>query len=85
MTTLVSHSLLADPHHWDGPGWWIMFPILWFAFFVTVFSFFVFGRRRWAHRWGAQAGEARLAERYASGDIDETEYRQRLAVLKERR
>ena len=34
---------------------------------------------RW-HR-GSYPGEPRLAERYAAGEIDETEYRKRLAVL----
>jgi putative membrane protein len=31
---------------------------------------------------GRQAGEARLAERYASGEIDEQEYERRLSTLK---
>jgi putative membrane protein len=81
---LLSQSVLAD-HHWDGPGWWIVFPILWFLFVVTIVTVFVLNARRWRGRWGSQSGVARLAERFASGEIDETEYRQRLSVLKERR
>jgi len=80
---MLSTQLLAHDT-WDGPGpWWPLFPLFWIAFFVLVFGVFGrFGRRRW-HR-GSYAGEARLAERYAAGEIDETEYRQRLAVLRER-
>ncbi len=85
MSALVAQPLLADPHHWDGPGWWILIPIVWFLFFVAIVSFFVFNARRWRGRWGSQAGEARLGERFAAGEIDEAEYRQRLAVLRERR
>jgi uncharacterized membrane protein len=31
---------------------------------------------------GQHAGEARLAERYAAGEIDEQEYERRLSTLK---
>ncbi len=31
---------------------------------------------------GTRAGEAKLAERYAAGEIDEQEYERRLATLK---
>jgi len=41
-------------------------------------------RRRWDD-CGPQHGRSRLAERFASGEIDETEYRSRLAVLDEHR
>jgi putative membrane protein len=76
-------ALATDHDNWDGPGpWWPLIPLFWIAFFVLIFGVFGrFGRRR--HR-GSYAGESRLAERYATGEIDETEYRQRLAVLRER-
>jgi putative membrane protein len=88
--TLASSQLLAD--HYDGPGWWWpLIPILWFTLFVTFFvvaaRFGWWGRRRWydEHRNtdGTRSGTARLAERFAAGEIDEQEYRTRLAVLKE--
>jgi len=87
-TVSTSTQLLAD--HGDGPGWWPIFPLLWFLFFVG-FAFFVIrmGVRRRAscledrRQEPRRAGETRLADRFAAGDIDEHEYRRRLAVLRE--
>jgi putative membrane protein len=80
-------TAVAANDHWNGPGpWWPLFPIFWLLFLVAVFATFGFlGRRRWRHMQGyagRQAGEARLAERYASGEIDEQEYERRLSTLK---
>jgi putative membrane protein len=68
---------------WDGPGgWWVVFPIAWFVLIATaVTAFVVLGRRR-GRLSGQRAGERRLAERYAAGEIDEDEYRARLTTLK---
>jgi putative membrane protein len=77
-----AQQVLAD--HWDGPGaWWPIFPFLWLLFFAAiVFTCLRFGRRR--HSWaGPRAGEAKLAERFATGEITEQEYRERRAVLRE--
>lgn len=81
---MLSVAMLADDH-WDGPGpWWPIFPLLWFALVITAFVVLArFGRRRW-ERGGSYAGESRLAERYAAGEIDESEYRERRAVLHEK-
>lgn len=81
----ASTTMLAENDHWDGPGpWWPIFPILWFLVIIgIVFAVTRFGRRRW--NAGTHTGEARLAERYASGEIGEQEYRDRLAVLRENR
>ncbi len=74
-TFLVAHD------HWDGPGpWWPIFPILWFLF-ITLIVVVIVRYRGHSHR-GSYAGESRLAERYAAGEIDEAEYRERLAVLR---
>ena len=86
MVTTISTALAANDH-WNGPGpWWPLFPLFWLLFLVAVFATFAFlGRRRWRHVQGyagQRAGEARLAERYASGEIDEQEYERRLATLK---
>lgn len=80
-------TALATNDHWDGPGpWWPIFPILWLLFIVAIFATFgFFGRRRWRYyqgHTGQRAGEARLAERYAAGEINEEEYERRLATLK---
>jgi putative membrane protein len=84
MSILASPTILASSDHWDGPGWWIIFPILWLLLIGGLVLFFALGCRRHGRGTGGRVGEARLAERYAAGDIDEQEYRQRLAVLKER-
>ena len=78
-------TVLAENDHWDGPGaWWPIFPILWLLVIVgIVYAITRFGRRRW-DSGGTRSGETKLAERYAAGDIDEQEYRERLAVLREK-
>lgn len=82
---MLSTQLLANDH-WDGPGpWWPFVPLFWIAFFLVVLWLLgVIGPRRRGWRRGSFSGESRLAERYAAGEIDETEYRQRLAVLREK-
>lgn len=86
MTELITAgtTVLADDH-WDGPGpWWPIFPFLWLLVIAAVvFAFARFGRRRWYD--GSRAGESKLAERYAAGEIGEQEYRERLAVLREKK
>ena len=83
-------TTLAD--HYDGPGWWPLIPLFWLTAFVLFF--FIAARLGWWGRrrayfddrgWrdGSREGKARLAERFASGEIDEQEYRSRLAVLEE--
>jgi putative membrane protein len=76
-----------DNGTWHGGPWpwWPIFPLLWLlVVFSAIALFGWFGRRRWRQmgaQSGRRAGEARLAERYASGEIDEREYEQRLATL----
>jgi putative membrane protein len=90
-TLTLATSALTDqaPWHgtWNGPGpWWPIFPFLWLLFVIALFATFGFlGRRRFGRmqaRFGQRAGEARLAERYAAGEIDEQEYERRLVTLK---
>jgi putative membrane protein len=82
MIPTTAMTILAD-HHWDGPGaWWPIFPLLWLLVIGTVITLFVVNGRRRAHTWGQRAGESRLAERYATGEIDDDEYARRLAVLR---
>ena len=77
----MSTLFIAANTHWDGPGpWWPIFPILWLLFIAFVVVMLVRYRGH-AHR-GSYAGESRLAERYAAGEIDEVEYRERMAVLR---
>jgi len=73
-------------HGYDGPGaWWPIFPIFWLLVFIAVIAFFGTMRRRRWHDYGPSTGRSKLAERFAAGEIDEDEYRARLAVLDENR
>ena len=78
----LASTVLAAHDHWAGHAgpWWPIIPILWVA---LIFGFIFFLRRtgcgRGHHR---SAGESVLGERYARGEIDEREYRERLDVLR---
>jgi putative membrane protein len=74
-----------------GGGWWfLLVPLLWIVLIATVLL--IVGRRwRRAARDGygpggrlspARQAEATLAQRYAQGEIDESEYRARLEVIR---
>jgi putative membrane protein len=90
IATTAASTTLAD--HYDGPGWWPLIPVFWFLAFILFFVLVArFGRWRHRHcfddhgyRDGTRDGKARLADRFAAGEIDEQEYRSRLAVLSER-
>lgn len=98
--TAASATAADVSAHAGGPwaaGWgWVFFliPLFWIGFFVLLFTFV--GRRWRRAAWAgdgsygppwARGGEAEqtLSERFAKGDIDETEYRARLEVLRANR
>jgi putative membrane protein len=87
MLTQILTSAPTAPFCGAGPAWWPLFPILWFllvAMFVAMVIVTVARGGWWRHRLEpGRSAQARLAERYAAGEIDESEYRERLAVLKE--
>ncbi|WP_222123739.1 hypothetical protein [Agrococcus jejuensis] len=70
-----------------GPLWGlgVLIPLLWVALVVTVVLLLRRSMRRRPFVHAAAAGEQALATRFANGDIDETEYRSRLAVLRAER
>lgn len=77
-------GLIAN--HWNDHNdgdWFPFFPLI-PLFFIGVWVFVIVTlRRRWACG-GGRGGESVLAERYARGEIDEGEYRQRREVLRSR-
>ena len=77
-------ALLAATRHWDGPSWpWFpLIPLLFVALWSGLVLLVV--RGRWCRRGAWPAGESVLGERFARGEIDEAEYRARLAVLRHR-
>lgn len=78
-------SLIAN--HWNDHhdhDWFPFFPVI-PLFFVGVWVVVIVTlRRRWAGAWPRRSGESVLAERYARGEIDENEFRQRRDVLRDR-
>lgn len=89
LTTLAAHPVAG----WGGPGWlFLLIPLFWITLLVLLLTFM---GRRWRsaarggygpHAWSAAASaEQTLSERFARGDIDETEYRARLEVLRANR
>ncbi len=90
MLSTVAGVLVAHPGFGTGggPGWWIVFPIVWFLLVLMVVVLVARRVRRgwvtggpWVHHAGPDPVSI-LGERYARGEIDEAEYRTRLAVLR---
>jgi putative membrane protein len=79
MNTYTTLALLAHDRDWNGPPW-PFFPII---PILVIAAIWLFAARRW--RNPRVSGEAVLAERYARGEIDESEYRARRDVLRKRK
>jgi putative membrane protein len=82
LSTLAANH--AD-HYYGPPPWWPIFPVFWLLVIITLFVLFARSRRRWGGcgYGGRRGGLDHLAKRFAAGEIDETEYRDRRAVLEE--
>lgn len=91
MITTLGAAVLAHGPGW-GPGWdgggpaglWPLIPIVWGLFWLAMIATVV------VLLWRRGSGDTRsarsaLAERFARGDIDEQEYRERLGVLRRRK
>jgi putative membrane protein len=76
---MVVETIVAEAG-WHGGPWFLVFPLLWIALFIGVW---LVVRNRDVHAVRRSA-ETVLGERYARGEIDEQEYRARLAVLRQR-
>jgi putative membrane protein len=83
LTELTSHAAYAHGA-WDGggPGWWLVFPILFWALVLGAAGYLIY--RRSPGPSARAAAERTLAERYARGEISEDELKQRRAVLRGR-
>ena len=95
-STTLAAAVAAHAGPWAAGFGWVFFliPLFWILVFVLVFSLV---GRRWRRAAWAQDGsygppwargasaEQTLAERFAKGDIDETEFRARLEVLRANR
>jgi putative membrane protein len=79
---MISSASQVMAHGW-GPGpWWPIFPLFWLILWgVVIFAIFR-SRRSWGRWHSGPSPEGVLAERYARGEISESEYRERLGVLK---
>jgi putative membrane protein len=73
---LIAQTCTTYHDHWFP---FFLIPLFFFGFWVIIF---VTVGRRWRHHPGHRTGESILADRYARGEIDEQEYRQRRATLR---
>jgi putative membrane protein len=79
---IATDVIVQNADQWDRPGWWPIFPIVWFLIVAAIITLVAINARRRMLYSGPRAGERRLAERYADGEIDEEEYEARSAVLR---
>ena len=84
---LASYAVYVHPdwRHgpWAGePGWWLIFPILFWTLVLSVAGYLIY--RRTPRQQARTAAERTLAERYARGEIGEEELRQRRIVVRTR-
>jgi putative membrane protein len=76
-------TFLLAAHDWHHHWWFVVWPLFWLLVLSTLVFVVVRGRRgRWACA-GPRPNDPRaiLAERYARGEIDADEYRDRLENL----
>jgi putative membrane protein len=65
-----------------GPGWWLVFPAVFWLVVLAGVGYLIY--RRSPRQSARSAAERTLAERYARGEIDAQELRQRRAGLRGR-
>ncbi|MFC0673236.1 SHOCT domain-containing protein [Brachybacterium hainanense] len=70
--------------HGYGPGFFPIFPLIFFLILLTVLVLGVIRCRRGERLAPRREAEAQLASRFAAGDIDEEEFRTRRAVLRDK-
>jgi putative membrane protein len=75
---MIAHGM------WSGPGWWILMPLVWLAFWAVVVVALVAVIRsgRGGRIHSSSPALRLLEERYARGEISREEFLERRAVLK---
>jgi putative membrane protein len=90
LTQLASYPAYAYQHvgwgdgsgHWNGgPGWWLVFPIVFWVLLLSTIGYFVY--RKSPKQSARAAAERTLADRYARGEIDADELSQRRKVIRD--
>ncbi len=76
-TTFLADEYQRWGHHAFSP-WFIVIRLVVFLVIVGVIIYL-------ARRWRGGQGERTLRDTYAKGEVNEAEYRERLAVLRETR
>jgi len=71
------------PWNHGGPGWWIVFPIVFWVLVISTIGYVIW--RRSPGQSARHAAEQTLAERYARGEIDEHELHERRSHLRDKR
>lgn len=89
LASLTAIGTLIPVAHWNGhgPGWWIVFVPLFWILVITGIIFLVRSRRGgppWGGR-GRESGIDVLERRFAQGELSLEQYRERRAVLEEKR
>ncbi|WP_157540947.1 SHOCT domain-containing protein [Microbacterium sp. XT11] len=98
MLTTVAATAAEHLGHWGGAPFWpffVFFPLTLLLIAGLIFALATRRRRAYGPPWSqggwggsstpGRSAEQVLAERFAKGDIDETEYRARLEVLRANR
>jgi putative membrane protein len=75
-------TLAAHANGWHDGHWWVVFPILWLL--LAALALTILWRRGRNSGDGGSGGSAKriLGERFARGEINAEEYRDRLAELR---
>jgi putative membrane protein len=80
--TPTTTTLLADEYErWGHHGFSPWFLVARLVVLVLVIGTIIY----FARRWRGRGGERTLRDAYAKGEVNEAEYRERLAVLRETR
>ena len=97
LATLATTAVVTHSGPWAAGFGWVFFliPIFWILVIGLLIFAFTRRRRAWMMQGGPEgygppwmrgaSAESTLSERFAKGDIDETEYRARLEVLRSNR